>query len=171
MANGDSYTSPTIPGYGDVIQSGIDTAFRVYNQIKESQAHPKATEWVSMVQIPFGASLSLIVDAKDAALRTGTATADDIYFARQGVVRIWDGYRQTATAFAANGPTYAEVIGNSYETLQPLINRILGDMDNQIAQLGGISLAAQAGVNVSHFRLLIWVAILFLVALFVYRRS
>jgi hypothetical protein len=166
----DSFVSG-VPGYTQAIQGAIDSAFQVYNQWKALQAHPKADEWVAGVQNPFGASLSIIVDSKDAAVRNGTATADDVYFAQQSVIRIWDGYRVTATQFAGLGPTYATVINQSYETLQPLITSILGKMDNEINALGGISLAARVGVNVSHFRMLIWVIILFLVALLVYRRG
>lgn len=152
----------------DVVNQAVNTFNTAYNDWVATQAHPLATEWVARVQNPFGASLSLIVDAKDAELRGGTATADDVYFAQQAVIQLWASYRTIATKFATLGAKESQVIQQSYTTLQPLITQILADMDRQIAQLGGVSqVALITGANVSHFSYLIWVVGLGLVVLLV----
>lgn len=150
--------------------AALQTFQNVYNTWVATQAHPDANLWVAQVQNPFGAQLALIVNAKDAGLRAGTATADDVYFAQQAVVQLWNSYQAAATKFASIDAKHSQVIQQSYTTLQPLITRILSDMDNQIAQLGGVSLIAQVtGSNVSHFSYLIWVIALGLVVLLVLR--
>jgi hypothetical protein len=158
-----------ISGYTQAINGAIQTAFSIYEEWKSTQDHPLATEWVARVQNPFGAQLAVIVDRKDAAITAGTATADDIYFAQQAVTQIWNGYQQIASQFAALGPGQSQVIEQSYNTLTPIVNQILRDMDVQIAQRGGISSAARLGVNVSHFWILIVIAFLFVITLVVMR--
>jgi len=113
--------------------------------------------------------LAVIVDRKDAALRDGSATADDVYFAQQAVIQIWNGYQQVASWFASQGPQQSQVIENSYKTLTPIVNQILKDMDGQISQLGGISLSARVGVNTSHYSILIVIAVLFVLTMIVIR--
>ena len=140
-----------------IANQAVDTFSKAYNDWIATEAHPVANEWVARVQNPFGAQLALIVNAKDAELRAGYATADDVYFAQQSVIKLWDLYQAAATNFANQGAKQSQVIQQSYTTLQPLITRILSDMDTQIAQLGGVSVIAQAtGQNVSHYSYLIW---------------
>src|SRR4029077_4819329 len=150
------------------VNGAIQTFNTAYNDWKATQAHPVANEWVARVQNPFGASLALIVNAKDAELRAGNATADDVYFAQQAVINLWGIYRTAATNFANLGAQQSQVIQQSYTTLQPLITQIISDMDKEIAQLGGVSqVALLTGTNASHFSYLIWFVGLLLVVLVV----
>jgi hypothetical protein len=152
------------------VNGALQTFENVYNEWKSTQAHPSATVWVAQVQNPFGASLALIVNAKDAEIKAGNATADDVYFAENAVKQLWASYREKATAFAALGVNQSQVIQQSYTTLQPLINQIIADMDRQTAQLGGVSAVALAtGENLSHFSYLIWFIGFLLVTLVVIR--
>jgi len=164
-------TGSLIPqGYVDLVNQAVSTGFAVYDAWKARQAHPLATEWVAAVQDPFGSNLEIIVNAKDALAASGMATADDIYFAKQAILKLWAGYQEVATRFAVNGPLYSQVIENSYKTLNPLIQDILKGTDQQIAQLGGISSTARLGVNLSHFRVLIVLGVLTFIAVWVVRR-
>ena len=167
----DSFQPITpVDPYTQTITTALNTGLQIYQTWKALQVHPLANEWVAGVQDRFGAQLSVIVDAKDAALRAGTATADDVYFAQQAVIQLWNGYQDAATQFAGLGPGYSQVIENSYKTLQPIITQILHDMDNQIAQLGGISTAARLGVNTSHYGILLVLGFLVLITIIVLRR-
>jgi hypothetical protein len=172
MADNTGFVAAVNPvnAYTQAIAGAVQTGLNLYEEFKSLQVHPLASEWVGRVQDPFGAQLSVIVDAKDAALRAGTATADDVYFAQQGVEQLWSGYQQAAAQFAAIGPDQAHVIEKSYATLTPIINQILNDMSAQIAQLGGVSVSARLGVNASHYGILVVIAFLVVLTIIVLRR-
>jgi hypothetical protein len=173
MADSTGFVAPNpVSAYTAAIAGAVQTGLNLYLEFKSLQVHPLASEWVGRVQDPFGAQLAVIVDAKDAALRAGTATADDVYYAQQAVEQLWTGYQQAAAQFAAQGPDQAHVIEKSYATLTPIINQILNDMSAQIAQLGGISTAARLGigVNVSHYGILVVIAFLVVITIIVLRR-
>jgi hypothetical protein len=160
-----------ISAYTQAINQAVQTGFSIYDEWKARQVHPLADQWVGSVQDPFGAQLAIIVDLKDAGLRDGTATADDVYFAQNAVIRLWQGYQDVAAQFAALGPDYAKVIEQSYKTLTPIINQILNDMSAQIAQLGGISVSARLGVNTSHYGMLVVIGLFILIAFILVRRA
>jgi hypothetical protein len=171
MADNTGFVAPNpITAYTQAIAGAVQTGINLYQEFKALQVHPLASEWVGRVQDPFGAQLAVIVDTKDAALRAGTATADDVYFAQQAVEQLWTQYQQVAAQFAAQGPDYAHVIEQSYKTLTPIINQILNDMSGQIAQLGGVSVSARLGVNTSHYGILVVIAFLVVIVIVVLRR-
>jgi hypothetical protein len=171
MPDSTGFVAPNpISAYTAAIAGAVQTGINLYQEFKSLQVHPLASEWVGRVQDPFGAQLAVIVDTKDAALKAGTATADDVYYAQMAVEQLWTAYQQVAAQFAAQGPDEAHVIEKSYQTLTPIINQILNDMSNQIAQLGGISTAARLGVNVSHYGILVVIAFLVVITIVVLRR-
>lgn len=100
-----------------------------------STVHLTANQWVQGVQNPFGRALAAIVDEKDAAIANGTATKSSVYLSRSRVVDLWAKYRAAGEQFATKGTAERTVVNQSYDTLAPLIDQILRDMDNQIANL------------------------------------
>lgn len=106
-------------------------------------AHLVSNQWVQNVQNPFGTALALVVDAKDRALRDGTATKAMVNYANQAVGVMWGKYKDAAETFAQRGKDYRTVINQSYQTLDKdssgkgtlLITRIQADMTRQAAAL------------------------------------
>jgi hypothetical protein len=172
MADSSGFVSAANPinAYTQAITGAVQSGINLYEEIKATQVHWTANEWVGQVQDPFGAQLAVIVDTKDAALRAGTATADDVYFAQQAVEQLWAAYQNAGSRFAALGPDQATVIAQSYKTLTPILTRIIDDMSNQIAQLGGISVSARLGVNTSHYGILLVIAALVVITIVALRR-
>ncbi len=152
------------------VEDALNTGLQIYEFWKSTQLHPLADQWVAGVQDPFWAKVVIIIEATDSTIQAGTATADDVYFAQQAIIKLWLGYQDTATRFASLGPGYAKIIEQSYDSLTPTIERAINGMNTQIAQLGGISTTARLGVNASHFGVLIVLGLLVIITLIVLRR-
>lgn len=98
-------------------------------------AHLAANELVQNIQNPFGKALSAIVDAKDASISAGSATQRSVQQAKLAVERLYAQYRNYAEEYAAQGSDQRKVVNQSYNKLNPIITRIINDMDAQIGTL------------------------------------
>lgn len=121
------------------IVTGIQSLLKVFTSLR-STTHIAASLWVSQVQDPFAndkhsGAVNLIVDGKDASIANGTATAASVQQARNATFNLWQQYQAAAAGYSSQGKAEQIVISQSFQTLNPLMNQILSDMDAQILRL------------------------------------
>lgn len=114
-----------------------------------STTHLVANEWVQQVQNPFGTALSAIANQNANAIQAGTATRLSVEAAQSAVNNLWTQYKNTANQWIADAAGNASlqkqrttVINQSYQTIQPLIDKLNADMTANIASLPIIPLSS-----------------------------
>ncbi|MBI4349258.1 MAG: Ig-like domain-containing protein [Elusimicrobia bacterium] len=110
-----------------------------------------ADDFVQEVQNPFGHVLALVLDAFNAGVESGRMTREQAMQAKQAVELLWASFDGEANEFASRGGNQRRVVEQAHRTLDPLIARILADMDGAIASLPSAALEACARRETSAF--------------------
>lgn len=98
----------------------------------KSQAHHEANTFVKTLEKPFGDELARIV----ASTENATGKLSDLE-------SVWLDFSQAAQQFAQAGSDEATVVQQALAHLDPLVNRIRGDLQNQINALPGLTQVQQ----------------------------
>lgn len=98
----------------------------------KSQAHHEANTFVKTLEKPFGAELARIV-----------ASTEDATGRLADLESVWTDFSQAAQQFAQAGSDEATVVQQALAHLDPLVNRIRGDLQNQINALPGLQQVQQ----------------------------
>lgn len=116
------------------------------------QGRRTANEFVQNVQNPFGANLSQIVDAFDAAKKAGTLTLEQAEQSKSALAELWGSFVSTAHQFAQQGETEAKVVQQAFDSLKEYfgadLSKVFGPMDETIAALKLAAQNATTGANV-----------------------
>lgn len=87
-------------------------------------------------QNKFGQSLSNVIDPLTAMRNAGTETLKDANAAKQKVLSLWKDFQDAAGEFAKKGKNQAKVVAQAFDTLRPIVNNLLGDIEKDRARLG-----------------------------------
>lgn len=106
----------------------------------KSQAHHEADTFVQNFQNQFANAqgtgvLNHVVDAFNAANAAGSLTVEAAEEAQRQVQSLWDAFSESANAFAQGGKDEALVVRQAFETLTPLIQRVMADMREAVSGL------------------------------------
>ncbi len=120
-------TNPWTIGIGGAIAAGLVLSKKI------GQGRKQADKFVGEFQNPFGDALGTIVDSFNIAADAGQITKDEATNAREQVALLWQEFQTNAAEFAKQGDNQAKVVRQAFETLEPLMENVLGDMDVRIA--------------------------------------
>lgn len=115
----------------------------------KSQAHHEADTFVQKFQNPFANAqgtgvINNIVDAFNTAAAAGALNKTQATEALSSVKELWDTFQKQANEFAKGGSDEALVVRQAFETLTPLMTKIMADMQSTIGSIAEDAAALEA---------------------------